>query len=424
MRKNYAFILFILASFVCVPPSGAQTAISTNNVVVNLNTLNLTPSQFFSVTIQGINSFASGNTAFANYPVTITRAQQPSLTNGVVIFSNTVIGVVPYNIYFNGYSVISNSFYASTNNFGNTPDATNNVYLNAANYGYVSYWRGMPQFVYLYSSVTNISTGGSGGIGAVNTNNFSTNGAVLDFSPTVQNLITNSAQQGAGSTVTFGVVNAGGVFQNGSNYNAGYGGAGSLWNGFSTSGTNILDPNGVSLRSAGGGGNSSFATNATYAVQATNLAGIATGSIVTTTTKPYLATNVTVTPEQFGGIADGQKVSDVRYTNGSPEIWSPSGPFKVGDVGKGIALYLDISNATYTYATITNFVDSQHVIISTNMPINWTVGQTNLVSNSIGTNWGSIHWGTDNTPAWQAALDAIYTNKGGTLQCSLGDCND
>jgi len=155
--------------------------------------------------------------------------------------------------------------------------------------------------------------------------------------------------------------------------------------------------------------------------QATNLVGLATASIVTTVVKPYLATNITVTPEQFGGIPDGQKVSDVRYTNGSPEIWSPSGPFKIGDVGKGIALYLDISNATYTTAVITNFVDAQHVIVSTNLPMNWTVGQTNLISNSNGTNWGSIHWGTDNTPAWQAALNAIYTNNGGTLQCSLGN---
>ena len=275
MRKNYALILFILASFVCVPPSGAQTVLSTNNVIFNFGAIVPSGATANSISIKTVQPLIVNGRSYSISPAPLSIANDAAqFTNNYAIYSNLLCGMVCSVSVGYSYGVV-------TTNFTISPPFVYDANSNVIGFDYVGpYIPGIGQF-YSSTVVTNYNAGGSGGIGAVNTNNFSTNGAVLDFSPTVQNQITNAAQQGAGSTVTFGLVNAGGVFQNASNYNAGYGGAGSLWNGFSTSGTNILDPNGVNLRSAGGGGNSSFATNATYAVQATNLAGIATGSIVT-----------------------------------------------------------------------------------------------------------------------------------------------
>ena len=176
-------------SLVGVLTSNAQQ--TTNNVVVSFNTLGINPATVYSVTIQGVNGFISGNTVFANYPISISRAQQPGMTNGVVIFSNTVIGVVPYNIYFNGYSTITNCFFVSTNS--NAPDASNNVYLQASNYGYVSTYQGVPRFVYTSSIVTNVSSGGSGGspLAAGNGLLLATNGLTNVLSADTTVLLTN-----------------------------------------------------------------------------------------------------------------------------------------------------------------------------------------------------------------------------------------
>jgi len=140
------------------------------------------------------------------------------------------------------------------------------------------------------NTVLTISTG-SGGTNYNFSGNFAvTGGTNVDLSPSVVNQITNSAQLGAGSAVTFGAVNLGAWFLDGSNYNTGTGGYGSMWNGFTTLGTNILDPNGVSLRSGGSASaitnivgiltNNTVGNSATSTL-ATNLVGLATASIVT-----------------------------------------------------------------------------------------------------------------------------------------------
>ena len=99
--------------------------------------------------------------------------------------------------------------------------------------------------------------------------------------------------------------------------------------------------------SGGGGGNSSFATNATYAVQATNLAGIATGSIVTNQWQWSLSANSYTNLYQGSNFPDATFNTAYQFayiTNGGDAVYvSTSSPARYlfnynVSVGNGFAL--------------------------------------------------------------------------------------
>jgi hypothetical protein len=98
-----------LTSLVCAGPSLAQTAISTNNVTINISSFGLNSAAVRSVTVTPKYWAPIGNTIYVNPPQTINVSQQPRLTNGTVTVSNLVCGI-PYQIDLSGYRVWSTNF--------------------------------------------------------------------------------------------------------------------------------------------------------------------------------------------------------------------------------------------------------------------------------------------------------------------------
>ena len=135
----------------------AQAQISTNNVSVNIGALVQNAQSVSSVTIQGQYWTVNGQTFFPNPPVTLGRYNYPAITNGVVIFSNTVCGI-PYKLTLSGYSDYVTNFCIPASAM---PDGSGNV--SAAQYvgQYVSptkfFWASPVVTNYNICSATNIS---------------------------------------------------------------------------------------------------------------------------------------------------------------------------------------------------------------------------------------------------------------------------
>lgn len=106
-----------------------------------------------------------------------------------------------------------------------------------------------------------------------------------------------------------------------------------------------------------------------------------------TTAKPWVFDVTT-----YGAVGNGQIATDGVMTAASAVLTCASAPFVVGDVGKSIqVLNAGASNETLV-GTITGFTDSSHVTLS--------------VSAGSSVSGLPVMWATDDTNAFQAAVDA------------------
>lgn len=109
-----------------------------------------------------------------------------------------------------------------------------------------------------------------------------------------------------------------------------------------------------------------------------------------------------VTDIAYGAQGDGQKVADGAITSGTAIVTSASALFTVTDVGK----YIKVSGAAAAGAdlvtTILSYQSTTQVTLSTNAST--TVSGADLI------------WGTDDTVAIQAAIQACFDNGGGEVR--------
>lgn len=111
-----------------------------------------------------------------------------------------------------------------------------------------------------------------------------------------------------------------------------------------------------------------------------------------------------VTPESQGAAGDGVLLVDGAITSGSASFASASAVFTSGDVGKRLWVNGAGAAGDSLHTSISAFVDSTHVTLAA------TAGTT--VSSAYAV------YGTDDTAAVQAAVDAVVAAKGGTVQFS------
>ena len=145
----------------------AQAQISTNNVSVNIGALVQNAQSVSSVTIQGQYWTVNGQTFFPNPPVTLGRYNYPAITNGVVIFSNTVCGI-PYKLTLSGYSDYVTNFCIPATA---VPDGSGNV--SAAQY--VGQYVSPTKFFWASPVVTNYNIGSGSGTATNISNSTGTN---------------------------------------------------------------------------------------------------------------------------------------------------------------------------------------------------------------------------------------------------------
>ena len=100
---------------------------------------------------------------------------------------------------------------------------------------------------------------------------------------------------------------------------------------------------------------------------------------------------------------DVQEVRDAALTANSNVVYSPSGQFAPGDVGKTFSHTKIMSGYRPGWGTITGYIDAQHVQLSITAAYNVT---------------DRLLWGTDDTAGMQAALNAIW----GRGSFSYGGC--
>lgn len=158
LMRAFLCLSLALCSVVWVDSSSAQTAISTNNIIVNLNSFaGINPSAVRLVTVTPLYWAPVGSTVFVNPPLTITVAQQPSLTNGTVTISNQVCGV-PYQIAFSGYTVWRTNYFipANTNPAVTLTPNYFGRYIDSGNF-----WYSHPDFA--VTNVTQINFDGTNG---------------------------------------------------------------------------------------------------------------------------------------------------------------------------------------------------------------------------------------------------------------------
>ena len=184
--------------------------------------------------------------------------------------------------------------------------------------------------------------------------------------------------------------------------------------------------------------------------------------------------NFIFTPEAYGGVADGKQVNDVSITSSSATITSASAGFTSASVGKAFLLYqgaitnltnctttvsgttVTVSSTTGLYAgeyassglnnipqgtTISSITDSTHLVLSqptalasttqaisfSPVPITGTISTyisatsvTLSVSATQSKSSCRLVWGTDNTTAFQNAMNAMSTLGTGVFQMANG----
>lgn len=104
----------------------------------------------------------------------------------------------------------------------------------------------------------------------------------------------------------------------------------------------------------------------------------------------------------YGGRADGVTLYDAVFTNGSPNLSSVSASFTSADVNKSIVLQL--SSTSRQVLTITTVTDATHVVLS-----------GNATASSSAYTYGITTYGTENTAAIQAVINALGTGGGKIL---------
>jgi hypothetical protein len=166
------------------------------------------------------------------------------------------------------------------------------------------------------------------------------------------------------------------------------GGSGGLTNG--ASGTNNTFY-GATLASANGSG----------------LTNVPSAAIVT----PPWMTNVVgwTNVAAFGAVADKRRVVDVNTTAGSPQITSATAAWAAADIGKKFLIYTNYSRG-YIYTNASNALQ----VNTNNWAYLWTGisnvlnSTTAILSNAVPANMTTAIaiWGSDNTPAFQAAINS------------------
>lgn len=102
---------------------------------------------------------------------------------------------------------------------------------------------------------------------------------------------------------------------------------------------------------------------------------------------------------KHGAVGDGQLATDGAINTGTKDLVCASGPFKATDVGKAVMIKgAGTIGVTSLTATITQFIDATHVKISVNA--------VSTVTNAL------VMWGTDDTAAVQAAINAAVGYAG------------
>lgn len=111
-----------------------------------------------------------------------------------------------------------------------------------------------------------------------------------------------------------------------------------------------------------------------------------------------------VTDVAYAGGAkhDGQLATDAAMLVGTAIVVSSQATFAAGDVGKPILIKGVGASGNDTLTSITGFADSHHVTVAVNA--------------STGGGGHIIKWGTNDGPAFQAGLNALYAVGGGVLK--------
>lgn len=108
----------------------------------------------------------------------------------------------------------------------------------------------------------------------------------------------------------------------------------------------------------------------------------------------------------FGIKGDGVRLTGVSATAGSPTVTCTSANWKSSDVGKMVVLYTDATNITDLQTTILTVNSGTSITLADNSPVTLTSG--------------ILVYGTDNTVPLQTAIDALFSQGGGTLQFGNG----
>lgn len=106
-------------------------------------------------------------------------------------------------------------------------------------------------------------------------------------------------------------------------------------------------------------------------------------------------------PETYGAVGDGQKVLDGAITASGTTATSATGSFASDDVGKAIIITGAGAAGANLVTTIASFTSTTEV--ETTASASTTVSAANVV------------WGTDDTAAFQAAIDAANTAGNGNV---------
>jgi len=112
----------------------------------------------------------------------------------------------------------------------------------------------------------------------------------------------------------------------------------------------------------------------------------------------------------YGSVCDYRAASDGAMASGSSTLTTSTGQFLSTDVGKYIAVQGAGTAGATLFTTIAGYTNSN------------TVTLTNPNASGGAISGKFIEFGTDDTAAFQAAINAAITNSGGTVQMPMGSC--
>lgn len=156
---------------------------------------------------------------------------------------------------------------------------------------------------------------------------------------------------------------------------------------FAASGISGGTTGGGGISGAGGGGGSTNGTDSD-----------ARASITLVSNRVH-----TISPVEFGAVGDAVDLYGATLSSGI--VTAASSTFSAGDTNKWMIFFKDSTNATFVSARITNVMSSTQVKLATNLTVSGSREAT---------------YGTDNRASWQAALDWLGANGGGTLEAPNG----
>ncbi len=130
----------------------------------------------------------------------------------------------------------------------------------------------------------------------------------------------------------------------------------------------------------------------------------------------------------YGAVADGKYADDVRITAGSTQLTSSSADFSPADVGKTIWVLGAGGQvnepATNTHGPYTGYDPLEAAIVAVNSATSVTLSNAALTTagpnNPNYADAGHATWGTDNTAALQAAINAAASAGGGSVYVPAG----